>query len=99
MTALYARLETGFAGMTQIAIVDRPCRTAIVTSTAITSIDKVLHTDVRRPCLHPDSEFDVAYRTLKPNPVKPVRKYDWCYTLRLGIVVEYYVRILGPGNH
>ena len=87
MAALDARHEAGLPRMTKIAIVDRPRRSSIVTGAAITSIDKVLHTDSRLTRLHPDSKFYVADRTLKPNPVKPVRKYDRRNSLRLGVII------------
>jgi hypothetical protein len=84
--------------MTQIAVLYRPCKDAIVTGTAILPVHDLHHIDIAGARLELEAEIGMAYFAGETDAVEPVRKYHWPDILCVRVVIDYYIAVFGQGE-
>jgi hypothetical protein len=73
---MYLRLGTGFSGVTQIAVLDRPGNVAVMAGAAVFAVDDLQHADFIPPGLELEAQVGMANLAAKTYPVKPMWEHD-----------------------
>jgi hypothetical protein len=81
--------------MAKVTVFYRPGHIAIVTGTAILTVDYAQHVDGVPACLELEAEISMADFAAKSNSVKPVRKDDGAHAGIIRELVYYDVTIFG----
>ena len=71
---VHLRRMTGFTGVADIAVFDRPCNFTIVTGAAVFSVNDFQHIDLITTGFHLEAEIGMANLATEPNTVEPMRK-------------------------
>ena len=91
---MYLCRFSGLAGMTKIAIFDRPGHFPVMAGAAVFAVDYLQHIDFISARFKLESEVRVADFASEADTMKPVWKDDRAHSRGFRIIIDQYITVL-----